>query len=152
LLVPAGGGENFIKQKPAWATDTHAAPERLLSIIKTGHNVTVMALNETVQKFISESIKPVIARTAAGEMATGGPALPLEFIWRGKALEIARVIDHWHETGPCKHGSGERYVRKHWFEVETADHRKAKIYFERKARGKQLTERWWLFSIEDRLN
>lgn len=100
------------------------------------------------QKFVSESIKPVIATTDTGNMATGGPGLPTEFIWRGNNLVIDHVLHTWHETGPCTHGSGERYVRKHWFEVETRDHRKAKIYFERKPRGKKLAERWWLFSIE----
>jgi hypothetical protein len=104
------------------------------------------------QKFISESIKPVIETTDTDAMATGGPGLPYEFIWRGKPLGIANVIRTWHETGPCTHGSGERYVRKHWFEVETTSHLKAKIYFERKPRGKKLTERWWLFSIENNVN
>ena len=104
------------------------------------------------QKFISESIKPVNATTDTTAMATGGPGLPQEFTWRDKTLKITKVLDSWHETGPCTHGSGERYVRKHWFEVETSLHQKAKIYFERKPRGKKLTERWWLFSIENNVN
>jgi hypothetical protein len=36
-------------------------------------------------KFVSESIKPVIATADTGAMATGGPGLPHEFTWRGKA-------------------------------------------------------------------
>lgn len=82
-------------------------------------------------------------------MTTGGSRLPHEFTWRGKSLEITNVLHTWHETGPCTHGSSERYVRKHWFEVETISHLNARIYFERKPRGKKLTERWRLFSIED---
>lgn len=106
---------------------------------------------EMDQKFISESIKPVIATANANATATGGPALPHEFIWRGGTLSIAAVLRTWHETGPCTHGSGELYVRKHWFEVETTSHQKAKIYFERKPRGHKLIKRWWLFSIEDNM-
>jgi phosphoribosylglycinamide formyltransferase-1 len=101
------------------------------------------------QKFISESIKPVIATAETNTMATGGPGLPHEFIWRGTTLEVATVLRTWHETGPCKHGSSELYVRKHWFEVETTTNQKAKIYFERHPRGGKPTKRWWLFSIED---
>jgi phosphoribosylglycinamide formyltransferase-1 len=101
------------------------------------------------QKFVSEPIKPVIATTDTTTMATGGPALPHEFTWRGKTLKIATILRTWHKTGPCTHGSGERYVRKHWFEVETTSHQKAKIYFERKPRSRKLTKRWWLFSMED---
>ena len=101
------------------------------------------------QKFISESIKPVIATVDAKSMATGGPGLPHEFTWRGKTLKIATVLRTWHETGPCRNGSPESYVRKHWFEVETTSNHKAKIYFERQSRGRKLTKRWWLFSMED---
>jgi phosphoribosylglycinamide formyltransferase-1 len=110
-----------------------------------------MAKTETGQKFkfISESVKPVISRTDTGLMTTGGPGIPHEFIWRGKTLVIANVFRTWRETGPCTHGSGERYVRKHWFEVETTSHQKAIIYFERKPRDRKLTKRWWLFSIEE---
>lgn len=76
------------------------------------------------QKFISESIKPVVATADINAMATGGPGLPHEFIWRGKVLGIAAVLRTWHDTGPCTHGSLESYVRKHWFEVETTSSNK----------------------------
>ena len=104
------------------------------------------------QKFVSESLKPVNATANIATTAAGGPVLPHEFKWRDSSLVIGSVIDSWSETGSCTHGSGERYVRKHWFEVETADHRKARIYFERKPRGKKFTDRWWLFSIENNTN
>ncbi len=99
--------------------------------------------------FVSESIKPVVATADVKAMATGGPALPREFVWRGEPLSIASVVRTWRETGPCRHGSAEAYVRKHWFEVETTTGRRAKIYFERQARGRKLTRRWWLFGIEE---
>lgn len=101
------------------------------------------------QKFVSESIKPVIVTAETNAIVAGGPVLPYEFIWRGTTLVIANVIRTWRETGPCKHGSSELYVRKHWYEVETTSKQKAKIYFERQARGRKITKRWWLFSIEN---
>lgn len=102
------------------------------------------------QKFVSEPIKPVVATAATNAMASGGPGLPREFTWRGETLGIAAVLRVWKETGPCKHGSPETYVRKHWFEVETTSNHRARIYFERQPRGRKLTKRWWLYSIENR--
>jgi len=81
-------------------------------------------------------------------MAAGGPGLPPAFAWRGQTLAIALVRRVWRDTGFCRHGSKERYVRKHWFEVETTDKRTARIYFERQARDAKLASRWWLFSID----
>ena len=104
--------------------------------------------NEGDQRFVSEPLKPVVATAAGGAMAAGGPGLPTEFIWRGETLEIAEVLRTWRETGPCRHGSSESYVRKHGFEVRTVCGRKARIYFERQPRGRKRGERWWLFSIE----
>ena len=105
---------------------------------------------EMKQNFVSESIKPVVATAYTKAMVTGGPVLPREFTWRGKVLGIAAVLHTWHETGPCTHGSGESYVRKHWFDVISTSSQRAKIYFERQPRGRKWTKRWWLFSIENR--
>ena len=107
-------------------------------------------MTEKKQAFVSEPIRPVVASADSNPMATGGPALPREFTWRGNNLHIVSVLRSWHETGPCRNGSPEFYVRKHWFEVETASNQVAKIYFDRQPRGRKLTRRWWLYSIENR--
>ena len=111
-----------------------------------------MMNTEKEQSFVSEPIKPVVATADPNAMAVGGPGLPHEFVWRGETLGIAAVIRTWRETGPCKHGSSEAYVRKHWFEVLTTSNKTAKIYFERQPRGRKQTKRWWLFSIAGRKN
>ena len=98
--------------------------------------------------FVSEPIKPVVATSDVNAMAAGKPGLPHEFVWRGEPLHIAAVIRTWRETGRCRHSGSESYVRKHWFEVETTSSQRARIYFERQARGRNRTRRWWLFSIE----
>lgn len=103
---------------------------------------------ENEQKFVSEAIEPVVATADTGAMAAGGPGLPREFVWRGRTLGIAAVLGTRRETGRCRHGSSEAYVRKHWFDVRTACGRRASIYFERQPRGRKRTERWWLHSIE----
>ncbi len=97
--------------------------------------------------FVSDPLKPVVGTADLNAMAAGSPALPREFTWRGKPLRISKVNRFWRETGPCKHGGGEVYARKHWFEVETESGQLAQIYFERQPRGGNKTKRWWLFSI-----
>ena len=109
-----------------------------------------MMKTETDLTFVSEPIKPVAATASVKAMAAGGPGLPAEFVWRGDPLHIATVVRTWRETGPCRHSRSESYVRKHWFEVETTSHGRARIYFERQSRGRNRTKRWWLFSIEER--
>ena len=101
------------------------------------------------ERFISQALTPVVSTSDTSLMAAGEPGLPQQFHWHGQTMEITGVIRTWRETGPCRHGSGERYVRKHWYELETASHGIAKVYFERQARGGSHTARWWLFSLTD---
>ena len=103
-------------------------------------------------KFIGEAIKPVAATFDTSRMAAGEPGLPREFVWRKETVRVAKVCREWRETGPCDHGSSERYVRKHWYEVETDTGRRLTLYFERKARGKQAAARWQLFSARNNDN
>lgn len=100
------------------------------------------------ERFLSEALTPVTATCDTTAMAFGEPGLPRDFLWRDQTLEIAAVIRTWRETGKCRHGSPEKYVRKHWFEVTTTCGRTAKIYFERQQRrGQKGKGRWWLFSL-----
>lgn len=98
------------------------------------------------ERFVDEPLVPVAATADTSLMAAGGPGLPREFLWRGRTLEVAAVLRCWRESGTCRHGSGEMYVRKHWFEVVTTDRATLKIYFERQARRGRKEARWWLFT------
>lgn len=102
------------------------------------------------QRFVSDPIQPLVETKDMDAMAAGEPGLPRKFSWRGRTLNIAAVLRTWRGTGPCKHGHPDIYVRKHWFEVETPSGRRARIYFDRRSRGRSRADRWWLFSIEDR--
>jgi phosphoribosylglycinamide formyltransferase-1 len=100
--------------------------------------------------FVSESIKPDPATFATGRMASGEPGLPRCFTWRGKPFEVEAVLRTWRETSPCRHGSGEQYVRKHCYEVRLTTGAVAQIYFERQARAtSQAKKRWWLLSLTE---
>jgi len=100
------------------------------------------------EKFISEALDPGAATFDTGRMAAGEPGLPHEFTWRGAVLRIVMIQRTWRETGPCRHGSGEQYVRKHWYQVEDDQGRILKIYFVRSTRGRSAKACWQLFSLE----
>jgi hypothetical protein len=99
------------------------------------------------ERFISETLKPSTASFDSGRMATGEPGLPREFIWRGASFRIVNIQREWRETGPCRHGSGEQYVRKHWYQVEDDQGRILKIYFTRSTKGRSAKACWQLFSL-----
>lgn len=98
-------------------------------------------------EFVSEVITPVGASFATTSMSTGEPGLPLRFRWRDTEYEVAKVLETWKTTGDCHHGSGEQYVRKHRFRVETTDGTEMEIYFDRQPRTKRPKERWWLATV-----
>jgi phosphoribosylglycinamide formyltransferase-1 len=97
-------------------------------------------------QFISEPIRPVMASMDTSRMAAGEPGLPREFIWRGKTIIVGEVLRHWKETGPCRHGSNEVYLRKHWYEIRDASGTVMKIYFLKPAKGTLKDSGWRLFS------
>ena len=102
-------------------------------------------------KFISAALQPVVGTIEPVRMSIGEPGLPRQFRWGAKSIRIVKVLRTWREAGSCHHGSGESYIRKHWFEVVTDSGTTMKIYFERQARGRQIKKRWRLFTIDARV-
>jgi hypothetical protein len=102
------------------------------------------------KEFISEPITPVAGSFDAASMATGEPGLPARFVWRHTEYEVGEVLDVWKTTGPCRHGSGEQYVRRHWFRVVTTDGAEMELYFDRQPRARQKSHRWWLATVVER--
>jgi hypothetical protein len=102
-----------------------------------------------IERFVSEAIQPVADTFDTTRMAVGEPGFPREFIWRGRTIVVSALLRAWRETGKCRHGSPERYVRKHWYEISTGPHETMNIYFERQPRDTKRGQRWWLFSIRD---
>ena len=98
------------------------------------------------ESFVGEGIVPECQSFCTSGMATGKPGLPLSFSWRGKRFSIVEVLEEWKDCGDCRHGSGERYIRKHWFRVRTTEAQEMRIYFERQGRSSGGS-RWRLYSI-----
>jgi phosphoribosylglycinamide formyltransferase-1 len=100
------------------------------------------------ERFVGEPIVPVGQTFATAAMANGAPGLPASFTWRGREFAVTRVLAVWKDTGDCRHGSGERYVRKHWYQVQTSHGQELKIYFERQRRSSGGS-RWRLYTLRD---
>lgn len=100
-----------------------------------------------VDRLVSEAVTPLTATADTASMAIGGSGLPQQFRWRDRTVTVATVLRTWRQTGACRHGSPERYVRRHWYEVATVSDGIMKLYFERQPRGRRNGARWWLFSI-----
>ena len=100
------------------------------------------------EEFISEPIEPVEGTFDPAGMTRAEPGLPGRFVWRQKEYAVADVIEAWKETGPCKSGSREQYLRKHWYKIRTDCGLEMTLYFERQARSKARNKsRWWLYTI-----
>ena len=100
------------------------------------------------KQFIGAAIRPVPGTIEITRMSIGEPGLPRQFQWGSDTIQIVQVLKTWRESGACRHGSGERYVRKHWFEVMLGSEDRADIFFERQARSGKSKSRWWLHTIE----
>ena len=92
-------------------------------------------------QFVSEAITPASGSVAPA--AGGEPSLPAAFLWKGGELDVRSLIRTWRTT---KVDRGDTYLKRHWFEFETSQSRRAVVYFERQA--KRGAPRWWLYSID----
>ena len=102
----------------------------------------------TKETFVGDAITSEDSSFSASSMAMGGPGLPRVFSWKGREYSVLEVLEQWKEAGDCRHGSGERYVRKHWFRIRTSQGLEMRIYFERQKRSSGGS-RWRLYSVRD---
>jgi hypothetical protein len=93
-------------------------------------------------KFVSEPLVPASDRFEIATMALGEPSLPPSFAWRDEILTVASVVRTWRST---KNDRGDNYLKRHWFEFDVSDGRRAVVYFDRGARRGEA--RWWLYTI-----
>ncbi len=94
-------------------------------------------------RFVSEALVPGKEFVDSAALSTGEPPLPRRFRWRGEELVVREIVRTWRSTVTDR---GDVYLARHWYELETADSRRAVIYFDRKSRTKS---RWYLYTISD---
>ena len=99
------------------------------------------------EDFVGEPIEPAAGTGDTAAMARGEPGLPARFTWRKTEYRVVAVVSNWKTSGPCRNGSDELYLRRHWFRIRTDPPATMTVYFDRQARNrKKPTARWWLYS------
>jgi hypothetical protein len=96
-----------------------------------------------MRKFISRPLLP----TGEGfvTIANGSePPVPRAFLWGDRRLLISEVLRTWRST---KTDRGDAYLKRHWFELQTACGLKIEVYYDRQSQPG--VSRWWLYTIDD---
>jgi hypothetical protein len=105
-------------------------------------------MGKMTDKTVDEPIEPVEGSFDPTSMTRGEPGLPLRFRWRGRLYVVVEVLRRWKTTGPCRSGSDEQYVRRHWYRLRTTDGKVMDIYFERQPPDPRRRERrWWIHGV-----
>lgn len=96
-----------------------------------------------MRKFISAPIMP--GSEGLVTPATGGePPVPALFIWNDRRLAVRAVLRSWRSA---KVDRGDTYLKRHWYELETADGATIQVYYDRESR--RGASRWWLYTIDE---
>lgn len=94
------------------------------------------------QRLISQPILPLAGTADISAMTRGEPGLPAGFVWNKQEFRIREKLEaHKSYGNDHTHGSDEKYLQKHWYELAMDDDTVWKVYFDRYAK------RWWLHSI-----
>ncbi|MFW6146248.1 MAG: DUF6504 family protein [Planctomycetota bacterium] len=107
-------------------------------------------MTASAEQFICEPLTPVPGTGDAVAMAAGAPGLPARFAWRGTDYHVHGVVKTWKTTGGCRHGSGEVYLRRHWYTVVTDPPAEMTLYCDRQARDRRHPKaRWWVYTVTE---
>ncbi|HKE35887.1 MAG TPA: DUF6504 family protein [Candidatus Baltobacteraceae bacterium] len=71
------------------------------------------------------------------------PPIPRAFTWKEGELHVIGVLRSWRSS---KNDRGDTYLKRHWFELQTAGGLRIQIYYDREAR--KGASHWWLYTIE----
>ena len=94
--------------------------------------------------FVSEKISPVAGSADISALARGEASMPSAFVWRGQRFDVARTVDKRKALGKDR---GDVYVRRHYYEIETADALRMTIYFDRNPSDHSKRKQWWLYTV-----
>jgi hypothetical protein len=96
-------------------------------------------------EFVSEPITPARGTADGAAMSRGEPGLPSAFTWRGKSYGVIEILSKWKTSTSDR---GELYLRRHWFEIRSAEGARLTVYCDRQVKNRRKpSQRWWLYSI-----
>lgn len=97
-------------------------------------------------RLVSEPIIPEPASFDTASMARGTPGVPARFSWRGRTFRVAALLGTRKNLRPCHSGSGERYIHKHFYDLETETGERMTIY---RTRTGSKKDSWMLYTIDE---
>lgn len=95
-------------------------------------------------RFISERIAPDAGTFDVATMSRGEPSLPQAFTWREQRYQVTRTLATHRQMGDDR---GDHYVRRHYYDIETADALRMTLYFERNPSSHSKRKEWWLYTL-----
>ena len=95
-------------------------------------------------QFIGERIDVEAGSFDAGLMERGEPGVPRSFRWRHQRFGVVRITDRRRQLGEDR---GDRYVRRHVYDVETSDGLRMTLHFERNPSDRSRRKAWWLYTL-----
>ena len=101
-----------------------------------------------MEKFISEPITPTPGSFDTRAIARAEPGLPTHFTWRNTEYRVHDVLENWTTSTP-EGGSGELYLARHWWRIQTTSQHIMKIYCERQTKHKNPKARWYLYTLSE---
>ena len=100
------------------------------------------------EEFICEELHPVAGTADAAAMSRGEPGLPGRFRWRHAEYRVLGVVKQWKTSGPCRNGSDEVYLRRHWYQVLVEPRAVMTLYCDRQPKDRRRPKRrWWVYSM-----
>ena len=100
-------------------------------------------------EFVCEELIPGPGTADVAMMSRGVPGLPCRFTWRGEQYEVVGVIETWKTQGPCRHGGGEMYLRRHWYRIQVRPKLILTVYCDRQAKNRRKPKsRWWVYTVQ----
>ena len=103
-----------------------------------------------MEQFISEPIEPRAGSFDARMIARGEPGMPTHFTWRGEEYRVDEILEMWKQSA-AEGGSGEVYLRRHYFKVLATSEDVMTVYCERQQKRKNAKQRWFLYTMEKRV-
>jgi uncharacterized protein DUF6504 len=70
------------------------------------------------------------------------PPVPDAFTWKEGEFHVAAVLRSWRSS---KTDRGDTYLKRHWFELQTAEGPTIEVYYDREAR--KGASHWWLYTV-----
>ncbi|QQE11040.1 cytoplasmic protein [Planctomycetota bacterium] len=99
-----------------------------------------------MEQFVSEPITPKPGTFNASAIARGEPGLPTHFTWRKEEYRVDEILEVW-KASTAEGGSGEMYLRRHYFKVRTTSRHVMTLYCERQQKRKNAKARWFLYTM-----